>query len=487
MDREHDADRPRTIITADPELDDLNSMIRLLLYSNEIEIAGLIYASSRFHWRGDGRGTRFFLADREYDEPQTSWRWAPGERFIDDAIDAYAIDHTNLAIHDPRYPDPAHLRGVVREGNVDFEGDTASETPGSDLIADVLLDGREDPVHIQLWAGPSTVARALMTIEERFSSDADWDLTRARVSRKARITKFASQDSTYDDYIRVRWPDIRVVDVASHAWGYLARKVIRDADAHLLSADWTARNVRETAALGALYRVWGDGRQMVAGDPTDFFHLSGYTRDELSGLGYQAWMDPCPPGEWISEGDTTNMLNVVVPALRGHEHPAFGGWGGRAVRTDDGPDTWKVRGVDDEVPDSRGESSVTRWFADAQADFAGRLRWTTGSDYRDANHHPRIRIREGLDLEAEAGGEVSLAAIVSDPDGDDVAVRWWEYREAGTSAEPAAIEERGPTAVVRIPDTAHVGDSFHIIVEARDDHPSFPLAAYQRIIITVTD
>jgi len=33
--------RPRTIVTADPELDDLNSMIRFLLYANEVEIKGL--------------------------------------------------------------------------------------------------------------------------------------------------------------------------------------------------------------------------------------------------------------------------------------------------------------------------------------------------------------------------------------------------------------------------------------------------------------
>ena len=156
--------RPRTIVTADPELDDLNSMIRFLLYANEVEIKGLVYASSRFHWRGDGRGTEFFVPEREYDRPQTSWRWAPGERFIDDAVDAYAAVHDNLVAHDPRYPSPDALRAVIREGNVDFEGDTSAETPGSQLIADVLLDGEPGPVFLQLWAGPSTVARALMSI-----------------------------------------------------------------------------------------------------------------------------------------------------------------------------------------------------------------------------------------------------------------------------------------------------------------------------------
>jgi hypothetical protein len=44
---------PRTVITTDPELDDLNSMLRLLLYSNEINIAGLIYSSSMVHHKGD--------------------------------------------------------------------------------------------------------------------------------------------------------------------------------------------------------------------------------------------------------------------------------------------------------------------------------------------------------------------------------------------------------------------------------------------------
>lgn len=477
--------RPRTVVTADPELDDLNSLIRLLLYSNEIELAGLVYASSRFHWRGDGLGTLFFLPDREYTTPQTSWRWAPGERFIEDVIDAYALDHPRLAVHDPRYPGPDALRALVREGNVDFEGDTSAETPGSDLIADLLLDDREDPLHIQLWAGPSTLARALMTVEQRHSTDPLWPEIHRRVSNKAIVTKFASQDATYDEYIRVRWPDIRVTDVASFAWGYGARKVVRDRDAHLLGADWIARNVHQTGALGALYRVWGDGKQMVPGDPTDFFHLSGHTRDELLALGYQAWMDPRPAGEWISEGDSTNMLNLVVPSLRGHEHPSYGGWGGRAVLSPDGAE-WRVRDVDDDVEGSRGESSVTRWFADAQADFAARLQWTVQNDWVHANHHPILRVVDGLARSAAPGERVPLTATVTDPDGDEVSVKWWEYREAGSTVDPARVvtgEELSTS--VTVPSTARPGDTIHVIVEARDD-AAYPLVAYQRVIITVT-
>ena len=52
-----EADRPRVVITADPELDDNNTIIRAILYSSDVRLEGLIYVSSQFHWRGDGRGT----------------------------------------------------------------------------------------------------------------------------------------------------------------------------------------------------------------------------------------------------------------------------------------------------------------------------------------------------------------------------------------------------------------------------------------------
>lgn len=38
--------KPRIIITADPELDDNNSLIRFLLYSSQFQVEGLVYASS---------------------------------------------------------------------------------------------------------------------------------------------------------------------------------------------------------------------------------------------------------------------------------------------------------------------------------------------------------------------------------------------------------------------------------------------------------
>src|SRR6186997_2958914 len=89
------ARKPRVVVTTDPELDDSNSLLRYLLYSTDFRTEGLVYASSQFHWKGDGTSRKWFVPGREYTRfglnlcPCESWRWAPNERFIDDAVDVY--------------------------------------------------------------------------------------------------------------------------------------------------------------------------------------------------------------------------------------------------------------------------------------------------------------------------------------------------------------------------------------------------------------
>src|SRR5204863_2687583 len=97
--------KPRVVVTTDPELDDSNSLIRYLLYSTDFRTEGLVYASSQFHWKGDGTGKKWAVPNREYFRfalnlcPSESWRWAPGERFIDDAAALYEQVYPNLLIH----------------------------------------------------------------------------------------------------------------------------------------------------------------------------------------------------------------------------------------------------------------------------------------------------------------------------------------------------------------------------------------------------
>ena len=109
------------------------------------------------------------------------------------------------------------------------------------------------------------------------------------------------------------------------------------------------------------------------------------------------------------------------------------------------------------------------------------------SRFADANHHPRLRIAQGTDLEVRAGVEVPLTAVVDDPDGDPVRVRWWIYREAGTCAADAALAAvDGPETTVLVPADANPGETIHVIAEASDQAVEHPLKAYQRVILTVT-
>lgn len=138
------AAKPRVVLTHDPELDDVNTLIRALLYSADFKIEGLIYSSSQFHFKGDGTGTTQFIAGREYARmghgPVASWRWPEEEDFIDDLVNAYGEVYANLKIHHPGYPPPAELKSRIKWGNVDFEGDFSKDTDGSNLIKSLLLD-----------------------------------------------------------------------------------------------------------------------------------------------------------------------------------------------------------------------------------------------------------------------------------------------------------------------------------------------------------
>src|SRR5436190_10726086 len=144
--------KPRVVVTTDPELDDSNSLIRFLLYSTDFRIEGLVYASSQFHWKGDGTGKKWFVPGREYTRfglnlcPCQSWRWPTGELHIDADLDVYERVYPNLRVHRPDYPTPAELRAKVRWGNVEFDGDISKDTPGSNLIRDLLLDDDPEPI-----------------------------------------------------------------------------------------------------------------------------------------------------------------------------------------------------------------------------------------------------------------------------------------------------------------------------------------------------
>jgi hypothetical protein len=476
-------EKPRIIVTCDPELDDLNSLIRFLLHSTDFRIEGLVYASSQFHWKGDGKGTVSFVPGREYTrnglhlDSMESWRWAKDERFIHDAVEAYEEAYPNLKVHHHGYPTPEYLKSKIRYGNIEFDGDISKVTPGSELIKSVILDDVPGTLFITAWGGAGTIARALKSIREEYENASDWAGIREKVSNKVILCLSGDQDDTYAGYIKPNWPDIALHQPAGGGVGlaYNAQVFARPEHAFYYEPEWIRENISQRGTLGALFRVWGDGKQMVEGDIFDYFHLSGYTADELREMGYIVWTPPREKGSWLAEGDTHTFLNLLDNGLRAHEDPTYGGWSGRHRETVASEGFMMGFGrADEAMPDN--------FFPAAQNELAARFKWSVTPRYEDANHHPEIDAP--LSISAASGEKVNIKATVTDPDNDAVSVRWWQFK-VGTYNGNVVIENpQSALASFTVPGDAKPGDTIHLILEATDNG-SPALTCYHRVIITV--
>ncbi len=473
--------RPRTIVTTDGEVDDQDSFIRFLLYSNEMDIEGLIYSSSQWHYKGDGKGTKF-ISEMESTKARygelTSLRW-PGEEWMEELIDKYALVHPSLLRHDKNFPHPDYLKSIIRVGNIEFEGEMLKDTEGSDFIKEILLDENPDPVYIQIWGGTNTVARALKSIEEEYKETQEWDAVYEKVSAKAILYTVLDQDATYRKYIAPNWPTIRVFYNSAQFWSfaYLWPRVVPDPLKPYLEGKWFRENILENhGPLLAHYYTWGDGRQ-IENDP-EHDHGQMKAAEKYGRKQY----------DFISEGDSPAYFFLLDVGLRSMENPAYGGWGGRMVPAPGNPHRWEdgkhVMDFNFYTDKEDDAFPQTRWINVLQHDFAARADWCV-LDYPEANHAPKVSMKSPLDILAEAGEIVSLAGEAIDPDGDSLNFRWWQYGEAGSYSGTLTLPESNSSTIsFTVPKDAQAGDEIHIIMEVNDTGaPS--LTRYGRSIITV--
>ncbi len=513
--------KPRVVITADPELDDNNTLVRAILYTTDFQLEGLIYNSSTFHWKGDGKGTTQNPPARQSSAtnpcPCTSWRWpteAPYLEFIDTIVDAYAKSYANLKVHDPNYPTPAALKSKIKWGNVEFEGDYSHDTDGSNLIKALLLDNKPGPLFVTAQGGQNTIVRALKSIYDQYSRTPQWESIRNKVSLKLVIVPFGDQDGLYARYIRPNWPEVTEWQLNMINYGYGIRNNLAPEDQVYISPAWNQENVLSRGPLGSLYRVYGDGKKM---DPTDNY----------------GFRDTLPKGSFISEGDTPTFMNLLDNGLRAWENTGFaGGWGGMRrpanapaaggrggapvvpVNLDDPGIGLGVAPAGSAANKPAGASAAAatgaargggfggsgrggqplppkiaavnaRFFAAAQNDFAARLKWSVTPKFADANHAPKVSVKGSLEVSAKPGATVQLQGAVSDPDKNSVKTTWWQYNDAGTYpgditiADPAAL-----TTMFKVPPDAQPGQTIHVILEATDNG-SPAMTRYQRVVVRV--
>jgi hypothetical protein len=472
---------PRTIVTTDGEIDDVDTFIRMLLYSNEYQVEGLVYSSSMWHYKGDGKGTKFtseMEMTRTMYGPKTDLRW-PGVNWIQDLLKAYAQVHPNLILHDKNYPAPAYLSSLVKVGNIDFEGEMEQVTEGSEWIKMKLLDNDPEPIYLQAWGGTNTIARALKSIEEQFAGEKNWPSIKDKISKKAIIYTVMDQDATLKNYIAGHWPQIRVFYNA-HQFGSFAypwkRIMPKATQPYFEGAYMGPKIIQNHGPLLKMYYSYGDGQKQAGDDE----HIHG----DPSKLKNAQW-GSFSPYDFISEGDSPAFLHLVDVGLNNLNNPSFGGWGGRFAIAEGNPyrfeDNDKAADFNPETGKLDISYSQTRWLIAAQEDFAARADWCVKS-FKEANHAPQITVKEGMNVNAKAGAVLTLQVTSRDPDGNEVKLKVWPYSEAGSGKAEATLSD-GRIAV-KIPATAKKGDTFHVVVEGTDTG-SPALTRYRRVVITL--
>ncbi len=116
------------------------------------------------------------------------------------------------------------------------------------------------------------------------------------------------------------------------------------------------------------------------------------------------------------------------------------------------------------------QATIWRWRQAYQHDFAARIDWSNTDSFIRANHRPVAAfagntIQDIIHIMAKPEETVRLSATSStDPDGDRISYRWFQYREAGTLPAKLKIEtttkSRCPSRLAAFQDKAHSTSSW---------------------------
>lgn len=478
-------EKVRTIYTNDGECDDMNTFLHQMLYLNDLELEGIVYSCSQFHYEG--------IPEKGI----APMRWAP-PTWMYRYIDAYEKVYPALCAQDPDYPTPEYLRSITAVGNVKMVSEMEEVTPGSELIRKAILKEDSRKIYIQIGGGTSTVARALKSIEEAYADSPDWENIHRTVSDKVVIVMIVTQDETYASYISKVWPDIEMIhcmEIMPVAFLYGEKSNPPEA-LECFSGSWLQKHILSKGEYGSLYHTWMDGHEYPGEEWASQFGVN----EELAKGNWWGKVQH-QPYDMISEGDSPSFLYLLDRGLRSLEDPSYGGWGGRYEKLAENEfhnAHCYYRSCEDKAPEGirGGAYATSRWICDWMNDFAARLSWTQTKD-KDAalvNHRPTVSIEEGLDVTAVPGEKVTLHVKADCDEKDTMTLSWQRYEEVDTCSEEIQLEQqqtedgREGSVCFTVPMTANKGDTLHLILSCRDAaHGEFPayMTTYARVILTV--
>lgn len=442
-----------TDIEADP--DDTQSLVRLLLYSNQIDIKGLVATTSC---------------------------WLKSEvnpRSITKVIQAYGEVQPNLSKHENGFPSAESLLKLVKQGLPKYgmlgvgEG---KDSEGSDWIIQILEEKDERPLWISVWGGVNTLAQALDKIRRTRTETIAKNLI-----AKLRVYTISDQDDS-GIWIRNNFPELFYIvspgdNYGSATWNAI-NSFVKGINNHKISNVWIAQNIQQDhGSLGATY----------------------------------------PDVAWGVEGDTPSFLSLIPNGLNEPEHPEWGGWGGRYELYK--PDFAKLKKGNSGVPfesETReiwtnaidkytpyiykeygrtvGKDTVSftdnkvtlwRWRDDFQNDFAARMDWCI-KPYHQSNHPPVPVLVHSEEITVKSGEGFGLNASGStDPDGDNLSYLWFNYPEAGSYKKEIRIGgAENSHGVYVIAPKVEKRETAHFILKVTDKGKP-QLSRYKRVIVNI--
>ena len=296
--------------------DDVQSMVRFLVYANEFDVEGLVASA----------GTFANIARKQH---------------ILDILDFYDQVDENLRQHDSRYPTAEQLRAITWQGRDTTWGKPVDEIIGegrdseaSEAIIKIVDRPDPRPVWVCVWGGSCDVAQAIWKVQQtRTPAELERFLSRLRIFMIGLGDRKTGQDGS-GEWLLDAFPNLFMI-VSQKTYGGMFAK-----NSPIGNLDWINANVREGhGPLGAVY-------------PSSGFN-------------------PNSPG--MKEGDTPSFMYLysAVRGMNDPEKPDQESWGGQYAQRDPARKHWY---------DGPGASSVSKWLPDMQKDFARRMAWCMRKD-----------------------------------------------------------------------------------------------------------
>ncbi|MEK7388751.1 MAG: DUF1593 domain-containing protein [Elusimicrobiota bacterium] len=256
--------------------DDLQSMIRFMLYTNEFEVEALIATKI------GGGGVR--------------------KDYIQNVVNAYGKVRPNLLLHRSGYPTSSFLLGRIKAGHssaLTEDIGPAGDSEGSNAIIAAVDKPDARPVFVVIWGGSYDLAQALWRVRnDRGSAAAN------QFASKIRVHCDGDQYAPTGPWIRSNFPSLFWIHdgpTASDSWTWTENRLrtplrgfYLGGDASFVSVSWINANLKGHGPLGDMYPIYAGGVNGVK--------------------------------------DAHPYLEFIVGGLHDPEKPTWGGWGGEIRR-----------------------------------------------------------------------------------------------------------------------------------------------------------